>query len=52
MHTTGVPIDPATLHQMPLFQSLELAGVEQIARGGWVVNHQRGTRVLGRGEFL
>ena len=36
----------------PLFESLDEAGLAEIARGGWMVEERRATRLLARGDLL
>lgn len=52
MHSTGIPVDADRLFDQPLFERLDVPGIEAIARGGWMVEVRRGDRVLGRGDEL
>ncbi|MDJ0739502.1 MAG: Crp/Fnr family transcriptional regulator [Gammaproteobacteria bacterium] len=52
MHPTGIPVDAEAMLDQPLFDRLDAASIGKIAQGGWVVEFERGARVLGRGEQL
>lgn len=52
MHSTGTPIDADQIYDQPLFDNLDHASVVDIARGGWVVEIVRGSRLLARGDEL
>jgi CRP-like cAMP-binding protein len=52
MHSSGIPIDVDQMQDMPLFSRLEKPSIEAIARGGWIVEHKRAARIVGRGEYL
>ena len=52
MHSTGVPIETEAMHDVSLFDGLDAANIETIAHGGWVVELNRSSRVLSRGDQL
>lgn len=52
MHTTGIPLDVEEMLEQPLFERLDRASAAEIARGGWMVTHKRGVRILSRGDRL
>ena len=52
MHSTGTPIDADQMFDQPLFDKLDQASIAEIARGGWVVDIKRGSRLLARGDQL
>lgn len=52
MASSRIPVNVAQLVDQPLFASLDHQHVHKIARGGWVVEAARGSRILGRGDRL
>ena len=52
MHSTGIPLDADLLKELSLFADLDRAQVEAIARGGWLQEEPRATRILSRGDYL
>lgn len=52
MHPTGISVDESRLRAMPMFEDLAAESITDIAAGGWLIEHPRGTRVLSRGDSL
>lgn len=52
MHSNGATIDENRLQRMPLFSDLSAESIAAIAGGGWMVRHNRGNRIISRGEHL
>ena len=52
MHATGIPIDVDQMLAQSLFGELDRRSIQQIARGGWVIEVKRATRLLSRGDYL
>lgn len=52
MHSTGLPVDVVRFGQAPLLAELGESCVVKLARHSWAVRHDRGVRVLSRGDRL
>lgn len=52
MHSTGVPISIDMLEGLTLFQGLAHHRLDELAAGGWTVDHARSVRVIGRGDYI
>jgi CRP-like cAMP-binding protein len=52
MHSNGNPVPRDQIRDLALFAAMDEDSLADIALGGWVVEHKRGTRVVGRGDFL
>ena len=52
MQPTGIPVDLDQLITQSLFCDLDPKCVGSIARGGWIVQKRRASRILGRGDRL
>jgi len=52
MQSTGIPLDRDQLVGQSLFSDLDQRCIDSIARGGWMVEKRRASRILGRGDRL
>jgi len=52
MQSTGIQVDVDQLATQSLFRDLDQKCLGSIARGGWMVQKRRASRILGRGDRL
>jgi CRP-like cAMP-binding protein len=52
MHSNGNPVPMDQMRDLALFAAMDEDSLAAIAQRGWVVEHKRGMRVVGRGERL